>query len=87
MVADEKLSKIFPEKQSAVLTITTTKSVYSERIDFPKGEPENPLNDQEFYERFAALMSYGNIEKKAFDSLYVMVDKPKVKVSEMVSIL
>ena len=87
VVADEKLSKIFPEKQSAVLTITTTKSVYSERIDFPKGEPENPLNDQEFYERFAALMSYGNIEKKAFDSLYVMVDKPKVKVSEMVSIL
>jgi hypothetical protein len=32
-------------------------------------------------------MSYGNIEKKAFDSLYEMVDKPKVKVSEMVSIL
>ena len=87
VVADEKLSKIFPEKQCAVLTITTAKGVYSERVDFPKGEPENPLNDQEFYERFAALMSYGNIEKKAFDSLYEMVDKPKVKVSEMVSIL
>jgi len=87
VVADEELSKIFPEKQSAVLTITTTKCAYSERVDFPKGEPENPLNDQEFYERYVALMSYGNIEKKAFDSLYVMVDKPKVKVSELVSTL
>ena len=85
VVADDKLSGIFPEKQSAILTITTSKNEYSERVDFPKGEPENPLTDQEFYDRYASLMSYGNIEKITFHSVYEMVDKPNVKVSELIS--
>lgn len=85
VVADEELSKIFPDKQSAVLTITTPKGSFSERVDFPKGEPENPLTDQEFYDRYAALMSYGNVEKTVFDSVYEMVDAPSVKVSELIS--
>lgn len=85
VVANEELSKIFPEKQSAILTITTSKGAFSERVDFPKGEPENPLTDQEFYDRYAALMSYGNIEKITFDNVYEMVGKPNIKVSELIS--
>jgi 2-methylcitrate dehydratase PrpD len=85
VVADKGLSEIFPDKQSAVLTITTPKGEYSERVDFPKGEPENPLTDQEFYDRYAALMSYGNIDKAVIDSVYEMVDKPNAKVSELIS--
>lgn len=85
VVADDELSGLFPEKQSAVLAITTSEGNYSERVDFPKGEPENPLTDQEFYDRYVALMSYGNIERTTFDSIYEMVDKPNVKVSELIS--
>ena len=85
VVADDELSKIFPEMQSAVLTITTSKGTFSERVDFPKGEPENPLTDQEFYDRYAALMSYGNIEKTTFHSVFEMVDNPNIKVSELIS--
>lgn len=87
VVADEELSKIFPDKQSAVLTISTPKGSFSERVDFPKGEPENPLTDQEFYDRYEALMSYGCIQKDAFDSVYELVNQPEVKVSELISIL
>ena len=85
VVADDELSKIFPEMQTAVLTISTSKGVFSERVDFPKGEPENPLTNQEFYDRYLALMSYGNIERTVLDSVYEMVDKPNVKVSEFIS--
>jgi 2-methylcitrate dehydratase PrpD len=85
VVDDDELSEIFPEKQSAVLSITTSKGVFSERVDFPKGEPENPLTNQEFYDRYVALMSYGNIEKETFDSVYEMVEKPNIKVSELIS--
>lgn len=85
VVADKGLSEIFPDKQSAILTITTPKGEYSERVDFPKGEPENPLTDQEFYDRYAALMSYGNVDREVLDSVYEMVDKPNVKVSELIS--
>lgn len=85
VVADNWLSEIFPEKQSAILTITTTKGEYSERVDFPKGEPENPLTGQEFYDRYAALMSYGNVDRAACDSVYKMVEDLNVKVSELIS--
>lgn len=87
VVAVEELSKIFPDKQSAILTITTSNGSFSERVDFPKGEPENPLTDQEFYDRYAALMSYGCIEKNAFDDVYELVNQPETKVSELVSTL
>lgn len=87
VVAVEELSKIFPDKQSAVLTISTPKGSFSERVDFPKGEPENPLTDQEFYDRYAALMSYGRIQKNVFDSVYKLVNQPEVKVSELISTL
>ena len=87
VVADEQMSRLFPEKQSAIVTITTVKGSYSERVDFPKGEPENPLTDQEFYNRYAALMSYGCIQKYAFDNVYDLVNQPEVKVSELISTL
>lgn len=85
VVADKALSEIFPDKQSAIVTITTSNGEYSERVDFPKGEPENPLTDQEFYDRYAALMSYGNVDKQVLDSVCEMVGKPNVKVSELIS--
>jgi len=85
VVADKGLSEIFPDKQSAILTIKTPKGEYSERVDFPKGEPENPLTNQEFYDRYAALMSYGNVNREVLDSVYEMVNKPNVKISELIS--
>lgn len=87
VVADEGLSEIFPDKQSAILTITTSNGSFSERVDFPKGEPENPLTDKEFYDRYAALMSYGCITKNVYDSVYEQVNQPETKVSELISTL
>lgn len=85
VVTNEELSKIFPDKQSAVLTISTSYGSFSERVDFPKGEPQNPLNDQEFYDRYAALMAYGCIQKNAYDFVYELVNLPEVKLSELIS--
>lgn len=87
VVAVEELSKIFPDKQSAILTITTSNGSFSERVDFPKGEPENPLTDKEFYNRYAALMSYGCISKNSYDSVYELVNQPETKVTELISTL
>ena len=35
VVADQEMSRIFPEKQSALVTITTDRGCFSERVDFP----------------------------------------------------
>ena len=84
VVSDEELSKIFPEKQSAVVTITTTDNVFSERVDFPKGEPENPLSEAEFRDRYDALMSYGGVTQEVYSNIYDKVRQTEAKVSELI---
>lgn len=84
VLEDGELSGIFPEKQSAIVTIMTKEGVYSERVDFPKGEPENPLTDDEFRERYEALMSYGGIREKVYTSIYDKISLIDIKVYELI---
>jgi 2-methylcitrate dehydratase PrpD len=57
-VADEKLEEEFPAKWPAFAEILTKSGkTYSERIDHPKGDPENPLTWEELIEKFTNLAS------------------------------
>ncbi len=85
VVSDAELSTIFPEKQSAVLTVVTSSGVYSERVDFPKGEPENPFTETEFLERYESLMSYGGVGEEVFKCIYEMTGDADTKVADLVS--
>jgi 2-methylcitrate dehydratase PrpD len=87
VVADQEMSRIFPEKQSALVTITTDKGCYLERVDYPKGEPENPLEEKEFCERYEALMEYGGVNMAIFKNIYKMIGRPDVKISELIKYL
>ena len=84
VVSDEELSRLFPEKQSAVLTIKTTSGTYSERVDFPKGEPENPFTEAEFLERYEALMCYGGMKEEVFKRIYELTKEADTKVADLV---
>jgi len=72
--ADDALSAVFPGIQAAVVTVRTADGEYSDRVDFPKGEPENPLTDAEFRARYDGLMAYAGVDPAAgaavFDSVY-----------------
>lgn len=60
VIADEECSASFPGKQTAIVRINTAAGGgYEKRVDFPKGEPENPMTDEEFKERFLDLAEYG----------------------------
>lgn len=85
--ADEELSKIFPDKQSAIVTIITTKGDYKERVDFPKGEPENPLSEEEFESRYADLMSYGGVNENVYKNIYKQVKNQNSKVNDLIAYL
>lgn len=82
--SDDSLSAIFPEKQSAIMTITTETGSFSKRVDFPKGEPENPLTEREFYERFKALMAFGGVSRDIYDDIYNSVNKEDLNVSDLI---
>ena len=84
VTSDVVLSKIFPEKQSAIVTITTKDGSFTQRVDFPKGEPENPLSAEDFYERYANLMSFGNISDNIVEEIYTISHHPHLMVSDLI---
>jgi 2-methylcitrate dehydratase len=58
VTADPDIEAVFPELQRVMVTITTTGGdELTEQLDYPKGDPRNPLTDQEIEEKFDALAS------------------------------
>lgn len=68
--ADDELSAAFPDMQAAVVTIRTKSGEFADRVDFPKGEPENPLTDGEFRERYENLMAYAGADAASSFALF-----------------
>ena len=82
--SDDELSFIFPGIQAAVVTIKTKDGSYTDRVDYSKGEPENPLNDEEFRERYDGLMSYAGIDMSVSSEVYNIVYGQGATVNELV---
>ena len=56
VVADPEIEKVFPALQRVIVQIQTRDGrSFQRQLDFPKGDPRNPLTDQEIDEKFAAL--------------------------------
>ena len=56
VVADPEIEAVFPKLQRVVVTIRTTDGrELTEQLDYPKGDPRNPLTDAEIEEKFDAL--------------------------------
>ena len=56
VVADPEIEKVFPALQRVIVQIQTRDGrSFQRQLDFPKGDPRNPLTDQEIEEKFAAL--------------------------------
>jgi 2-methylcitrate dehydratase len=65
VVADPEIEKVFPALQRVIVNIDTTDGRrLSKQLDYPKGDPRNPLTDQEVEEKFSAL-SEGVLSKNA----------------------
>jgi len=58
VVADPEIEALFPELQRVVVTIETEDGrQLTTSLDYPKGDPRNPLTDAEVEEKFDALAS------------------------------
>jgi 2-methylcitrate dehydratase PrpD len=63
IVPDEELSSLVPHKRAAIVKIETYDGCFfTERVDFPKGEPENPMTDDELIEKFLSLTKYADVK-------------------------
>jgi 2-methylcitrate dehydratase len=56
VVADPEIEKTFPALQRVIVHIDTRDGrSFNKQLDFPKGDPRNPLTDAEIEEKFSAL--------------------------------
>jgi 2-methylcitrate dehydratase len=56
VVADPEIEALFPELQRVAVTIRTTDGrERSRQVDYPKGDPRNPLGDDEIEDKFESL--------------------------------
>src|SRR5689334_5331973 len=52
VVADAGIEKVFPALQRVIVTIRTTSGLeFTRQLDYPKGDPRNPLTDAEIEEK------------------------------------
>ncbi len=73
VVADPEIERVFPALQRVIVNITTTDGrTFSKQLDYPKGDPRNPLTDAEIEEKFRALAE-GVLTKKAQDKLIAAI--------------
>ena len=53
--SSEELSALTPQIRAAIVTVRTKNGDYRARVDYPKGEPENPMTAEELEEKFLSL--------------------------------
>ena len=72
--ADDDFSRAFPAKQTTSVEIKMKGGLtYSETVDFPKGEPENPLSLAEAREKYTELALYGGKTLEETDEIFKAV--------------
>ncbi len=86
--ADAEFSTQFPKVQTAVVTIKLKDGKEtSEKVDFPKGEPENPMSDIEFKERFMNLLQYAGSSADKGSRIIEMCNEESNLVADMCEII
>ena len=74
VLSDDHMSEIFPDKQMASVEIKLSdERSFSKTVEFPKGEPENPLTDDEFKNRYEELMDYAGVDPAVSEKIYTKV--------------
>lgn len=61
VVESDELTKVSPDKRAAIVTVTLVNGTSRRmRIDYAKGEPENPMTQQELDEKWDSLYKWGS---------------------------
>lgn len=76
VIADPELTSLFPSHRAAVTEISLSSGrTLVNRVDLPKGEPENPLTGLELREKFMELAKLGGKTAQEAERIQVLVDE------------
>ena len=76
---DDALDRQFPAKTMARVTMHTGRGDFSTTVEYPRGNPENPLSDAELEAKFR-LLTQGLISEERSDKLRIAIrDLPEAR--------
>ncbi len=82
VTADPEIEKLFPELQRVIVRIHTIDGrEFMQQLDYPKGDPRNPLSDREIEEKFEALaepVMSRDARRRAIDAIWELEKQPNV---------
>jgi len=71
IIPDEELSRLVPDKRVAIVNVHMRNGdVLTERVDYPKGEPENPLTPEENMAKFLSMTEHAGISYEKAQSIF-----------------
>ncbi len=86
VIEDETLSALVPTKRSSIVQITLNDgSVFSHRVDFPKGEPENPLSDEELEQKFYSLAMNSGLTREHCSQILGLLHQPTIDLKQLLA--
>ena len=72
VIVDPELNSQFPAKTMSRVTLNTTRGSYQTTVEYPRGNPENPLGDAELAEKFHGL-TVGIVGETACDHIQATI--------------
>lgn len=74
---NEELTSWVPKKRASILTVTLRDGTqYTHQVDYPKGEPENPLTDQELEDKFVSLATASGYSLQRCEEVLRLIQQP-----------
>ena len=71
VVSDEELSKLVPDKRVAIVEVMMKDGlVLTEKVDYPKGEPENSLTQDENLTKFLSMTDHAAVSYEKAMAIY-----------------
>ena len=84
----EELTKLCPARRVSIVTVLMNDGTeIKKRVDYPKGEPENPLSREELEEKFRCLAMYGGLTSAECDEVINEVWKDDFDLNKIMGIV
>lgn len=88
VLEDKELSSLVPDKRAAIVEIIANDGKsYVERVDYPKGEPENPMSIKDIEQKFISLAVYGGKTEDEAEKIIQQVYNIEDSCSELFNML
>jgi len=88
VVENTELSALVPQKRASILSVILKDGTkYSHRVDYPKGEPENPLSDEELEQKFLSLSFHVGISPDETSRIFSLIYNSNLSVQQLVQLI